>query len=155
NGTVNTGPGTYLPTVPVNGPFITTSYGVQVNAGTILKVNALVGNMTTYIQQVEQMARVSRVPTAALDPKGTGPSTFVDNAPLPNLTTVVNGILDANQVNIADGSISGTGELTGSLNLYGPVAGYANPIEYKPDTHWNNLNNQIRTTKGGVLVAGG
>jgi hypothetical protein len=106
------------------------------------------------------MARVSIVPTSALDKDGTGPSTFVPNAPLPALDTVVNGTLQAGRVAIVDGRLSGNGTVNGSVSVFGPVSGYENAIVLKPvdkekvDTSWDNPNNVIRGTKGGDLLAG-
>ncbi|MFO0810254.1 MAG: hypothetical protein U0746_16655 [Gemmataceae bacterium] len=163
NGTVNTTAGTYTPpagTTPVVGPYINALYDVTIPAGRTLKVTALVGNLTSYTQQVQQMARVSVVPTAALNQAGTGPTTFVPNATLPGLDTVVNGTLEAGRVNIADGSLSGTGTVKGSLNVFGPVSGYDDPIKLMPvgtqpiDPSWDNPQNKIRATPGGVLAAG-
>jgi hypothetical protein len=163
NGTANAGSGTFTPSLSVTeekGPYMNSLQDVMINAGITLKITATVGSLTSYTQQVEQMARVSIVPTYALDQAGTGPSTFVLNAPLPSLHTIVNGILDVDRVDIADGWLSGTGTVNGSLNVLGPVSGYADPIQTIPvdnepvDFSWTNLKNMIRGTNGGSLLAG-
>jgi hypothetical protein len=163
NGTVNIGPGPLI--LPADetqalGPYMNALYGVTVPSGGTLKVEALVGNLTSYTQQYEQMARVSIVPTSALNQNGTGPTTFVPGAPLPDLNTVVNGTLDAGRVNVVNGWLSGIGTVKGSLNVFGPVGGYDDPIELKPvhdkpvDPSWDNKKNTILGTAGGFLVAG-
>ena len=172
NGTVNIGPGAV--TLPggdteADGPYINSLYGVTIPSGNTLTIKAPVGNLTTYTQQFEPMARVSIVPTAALNKAGTGPTTFVPNAPLPALDTVVNGTLQAVQaggqvavlnVAVVDGRLSGNGKVKGSVSVFGPVSGYEDPIKLKPvdkepvDTSWDNPNNVIRGTSGGDLLAG-
>jgi hypothetical protein len=160
NGTVNTGTGLItVDTEPV-GPYVNSLHPVIIPSGVTLKITAPVGNLTSYTQQFEPMARVSIVPTSALNKDGTGPTTFVDNAPLPGLDTVVNGTLEAGRVAVVNGRLSGNGTVKGSISVFGPVSGYANPIVLKPvagekvDTSWDNPKNVIRGTNGGDLLAG-
>jgi hypothetical protein len=142
------------------GPYMKTLNAMTIPSGSTLKITALVGNLTSYTQQFEPMARVSIVPTSALDKAGTGPSTFVTNAPLPALDTVVNGTLEAGRVAVVDGRLSGNGTVKGSVSVFGPVSGYENAIALKPvhgekvDTSWDNPKNVILGTSGGVLLAG-
>jgi hypothetical protein len=160
NGTVNTGTGLVTLDAEPVGPYVNSLHAVTIPSGITLKITALVGNLTSYTQQFEPMARVSIVPTSALDKDGTGPSTFVPNAPLPALDTVVNGTLEAGRVAVVDGRLSGNGTVKGSVSVFGPVSGYENAIVLKPvdkekvDTSWDNPNNVIRGTSGGDLLAG-
>jgi hypothetical protein len=148
----------------VAAPYMNTLNVVSIPFGSTLTTTAVFGSLTSYTQQYEELARVSMVPTVALhtpdDPFA--PKEFVANAPLPALHTIVNGTLDSARVEIADGGLSGTGKITGVLNVYGPVGGYANPIvsvgidphpDWK-DELWNNPSNVIKGTNGGFLVAG-
>lgn len=141
------------------GPYTNTLHGVSIPNGSTFTITSKLGNVTSYTQQYEQSARVSMVATPdSHDGKAT-PS-FVPNAPLPELNTVVDGVLDAGRVEIVNGSLSGTGKVTGSLNVFGPVSGYADPIVLKPvnnepiDPSWDNKSNTIRGTNGALLAAG-
>ncbi len=163
SGTFNIGPGAFtLPAglTQANAPYLNALYGLAIPDGSTFKIVALIGTQTSYTQQFEELSRVSMVPTSALDPAGTGPSTFVANAPLPDLNTVVDGILHVGRVNIVDGWLTGTGTVEGDLNLFGPLAGYADPIKMTPvdkepvDPSWDNATNTIRATAGGVLAPG-
>lgn len=141
------------------GPYMNTRNTVNIPAGSTLTITSLIGNLTSYTQQYEPMARVSMVATPDSQ-NGLATPQFVPNAPFPNLNTVVNGTLDAGRVEIVNGSLSGTGTIKGSINVFGPVSGYSDPIELTPvhgepvDTGWNNPTNKIEGTQGGSLVAG-
>jgi hypothetical protein len=161
------GPGTangLLLTLPAGqttspGPYSNTLHDVNIPSGSTLKITSLIGNLTSYTQQFEQMARVSIVATPDSQ-NGKATPAFVPNAPFPDLDTVVDGVLDAGRVEIVNGLLSGTGTVQGSLNVFGPVSGYADPIELKPvdkepvDPSWDNKKNTIEGTGGGFLVAG-
>lgn len=141
------------------GPYANTLNNVNIPSGSTLTITSKIGSAASYTQQYEQTARVSM--TATPDSSG-GKATpsFVPNAPLPELNTVVDGVLDAGRVEIVNGSLTGTGAVNGSVNVFGPVSGYADPIELKPvgnepiDPSWNNKNNAIRGTDGALLAAG-
>jgi hypothetical protein len=163
NGRVNYGPNTFVLPAGVTqavAPYMNALVGLTIPNGSTFQITTPIGTQTSYTQQFEQLARVSIVPTAALNASGHGPAAFVDNAPLPDLVTIVDGVLHVGRANIVDGWLTGIGTIEGNLNLFGPVAGYADPIEMKPvdkepvDTSWNNLKNTIRATSGGFLAAG-
>jgi Domain of unknown function (DUF4214) len=84
----------------------------------------------------------------------------MDNEALPDLITTVDGTLHVERVNIVDGFLTGTGSIEGNLNLFGPVSGYADPIQMVPvgnepvDPSWDNPMNTIRGTTGASLVPG-
>lgn len=108
-------------------PFTNTST-VTIPVGSTLKIKTDVGSLTSYTQQIQQFTRV----------KGQTMTT-------PN--TVVNGVLDAGRVTIADGTLTGTGTVTGSVDVMGPLAGY---------TYTDSLGKQvtINGTAGGILQPG-
>jgi hypothetical protein len=141
------------------GPYMETLQGVNIPTGTTLTITSLIGSLTSYTQQYEQLARVSMVATPNSQ-NGKATPGFIPNAPLPSLDSLVDGVLDAGRIEIVDGFLSGTGTVKGSLNIFGPVRGYADPIELKRvgkepiDPSWDNRQNTIRGTDGGFLVAG-
>jgi hypothetical protein len=141
-------------------PYMNALVGLTIPSGATFNINASVGNLTSYTQQVEEVARVSIAPTSALNNAGTGPKEFVANPPLPDLITTVNGTLNVGRVDIVDGWLTGTGLIQGNLGLFAPVAGYDNSIVLKPvkdepvDHSWDNPNNKIRPGIGGTLAPG-
>jgi hypothetical protein len=161
------GPGTAnglplkLPAGPTTsaGPYSSTLQDLNIPSTSTLTITSLIGNLTSYTQQYEQMARVSIVATPDSQ-NGMATPSFVPNAPLPDLETVVDGTLDAGRVEIVNGLLSGTGTVQGSLNVFGPVSEYDDPIVLLPvdkepiDPSWDNPMNTIRGTTGGSLVAG-
>jgi hypothetical protein len=128
-------------------------HGVNIPSGSTLKITSKIGNLTGYTQQYEQMARVSLVATPDSE-NGQATPHFIPNAPFPSLDTAVDGVLDAGRVEIVNGSLSGTGTVQGAVSVFGPVGGYADPIESKEDPGWDNKNYSIKGTDGGFLVAG-
>jgi hypothetical protein len=157
------GPGTAnghpLTLLAVTGPYSNTLEDLNIPSGSTLTITSKLGTLTSYTQQFEQQDRVSMVATP--DSKnGHATPSFIPNAPFPDLNTVVDGVLDAGRVEIVDGLLSGTGTLTGSLNVFGPVSGYPDTIKLMPvdggpiDPSWDNEKNTIRATSGGFLVAG-
>ena len=91
---------------------------------------ALIGTQTSYTQQFEELARVSTYRLPHWIRREPAPRRSWTTRRLPDLNTVVNGILHAGHVNIVDGWLTGTGTVEGDLNLFGPVGGYADPIEH-------------------------
>jgi hypothetical protein len=143
----------------MSAPYMNTQHDLDIPSGGTLKIKSLFGKLTSYTQQLEEVARVGVVPTSKLNEAGTGPAEWLDNrkAPLPVLNTVVNGVLDTGRVEIVDGWLSGTGTVKGSLGVFGPVSGYPDPIVGSPDPSWNNPANEpneIKGTSGGFLVPG-
>jgi hypothetical protein len=109
-------------------PFTNTST-VRIRPGSTLKITTDVGSLTSFTQQVQQFTRVAG-------------QTMV----LPS--TVVNGTLDAARVTVADGVLVGKGNVTGSLEVMGPLKGY---------TYTNSLGQTvtINATAGGIIQPGG
>jgi hypothetical protein len=134
--------------------------GLTVPSGSTFNINASFGSLTSYTQQFEEIARVSNVPVAALNPSGVAPEKFIGNVPLPNLVTTVDGTLHAGRVNIVDGWLASTGLIDGNLSVFASVAGYDDPIginkrdNEKVDTGWKNQDNKILETSGGFLAPG-
>jgi hypothetical protein len=141
---------------------MTSLQNVVIPSGSTLQIQNLLGNLTSYTQQFQQVSRVSIVATPDSDSNYHPTPQFIQNVPLPDLNTIVNGVLDAARVEIVNGSLSGTGMIKGSVNVLGPVGGYEDPIVLKPptpmsptpDQNFNNPNNKILGTNGGFLVAG-
>jgi hypothetical protein len=159
-GTANGLPRTLSPGQTIAaGPHMETLQDVNIPTGSTLTITSLIGSLTSYTQQYEEMARVSKVATPDSQ-NGKAIPGFVPSAPLPSLDTLVDGILDAGRIEIVDGFLSGTGTVKGSLSVFGPVSGYADPIELKRvgkepiDPSWDNRKNTIKGTDGGFLVAG-
>src|SRR5262249_4129496 len=136
-----------------------------------LQTQNLLGNLTSYTQQYEQLSRSSIIATPDSDQNFHPTPKFIGNDPLPSLNTIVNGTLDAGRVEIVNGWLSGTGAIKGSLNVFGPVSGYDDPIKLEkpkqtpfeksmnitpaePDHRFDNPNNKIVGTSGGFLMAG-
>lgn len=129
-GTPNTSPLTLSGGVTeANSPYSNTST-VTIPAASSLKIKTDIGNLTSYTQQLQQIARVK-----------------TQGEDLPPLNTIINGSLDAGRVDIVDGYLSGTGTINGSVELMGPVNGY----KYR-----NSLGDivTILPTKGGFLLPG-
>jgi hypothetical protein len=101
-GTPNASPLT-LPTLPGDTENIspyTNNSTLDIPAGRKLTIT---GNLTSYTQQVQQFTRV----------KG---------ETIPSLNTVVNGTLDVSRVNIVNGTLAGTGKITGPISLFAPLS---------------------------------
>jgi hypothetical protein len=147
---------------PQSGPYMTSLQDVVISAGSTLHIQNLLGSLTSYTQQYEELSRVSIVATPDSDSNYHPTPQFIRNVPLPGLDTIVNGSLDADRVDIVDGRLSGTGTIQGSVNVLGPGSGYDNAIVLKaptptsptPDQNFNNPNNKVLGTNGGSLVAG-
>lgn len=109
-------------------PF-TNAAPVRVFPGATLRITTEVGSLTSYTQQIQQFTRVG-------------------SQPPPELFTLVRGTLDAGRVTIADGRLMGSGTVTGSLDVMGPLAGY---------TYVNSLGQTITVnpTAGGYVQPGG
>jgi hypothetical protein len=94
-------------------PYTNTST-LTIPVGSTLKIT---GNLTSYTQQVQQFTRVI-------------------GETLPKLCTVVNGTLDVSRVNVVNGTLAGTGTITGAVSLFAPLS----------------ATQQLHETPGGLLL---
>src|SRR5262249_12592879 len=95
-GTVNAAPFIIKPDGDEEISPYTNNSTLEIRTGATLKIT---GNLTSYTQQVQQFRRVI-------------------GETLPSLNTVVNGTLDVSRVNIVNGTLAGTGTITGPISLF-------------------------------------
>jgi hypothetical protein len=95
-GTVNAAPFIIKPGGDKEISPYTNNSTLEIPTGRTLKIT---GNLTSYTQQVQQFRRVI-------------------GETLPSLNTVVNGTLDVSRVNIVNGTLAGTGTITGPISLF-------------------------------------
>src|SRR5262249_31893386 len=87
------------------GPYTNTAT-VAIPVGGVLKVT---GTLNSYTQALQQLSLL----------RGTTP---------PSISTVADGTLDAGRVSVVNGVLSGTGTITGSVFVSGPVSATADQV---------------------------
>jgi hypothetical protein len=132
-GTPNTSPLTVNPGYPNQPSPYTNTSTVTIPAGSTLDITPVIGSLTSYTQQAQQLTRVKGVVT---------PSTF----------TLVNGTLTSGRVDIADGTLAGKGTINGAIDMMGPLSGYT--FTYRDPISLKMLTGTIEGTNGGSLLPG-